>query len=216
MIQSLKLQSRVSALPCLGAKHTTQLGLQQGNVNSLTMSYRWRASHFSELTPHDVYDLMQLRAAVFVLEHECLCQDIDNQDYHAYHLLGTQDGMVLACARLFAPGQRCDEASIDRIATARACRRAGVGKLLMQEAIKATHRLWGPVSLRIATPTYLQGFFESFGFECMEGLSAAHTLHAKPSFAGIERSSYLTHRRRLEIPDLIGVFDNRAITGKLA
>jgi ElaA protein len=102
---------------------------------------------------------------VFVLEQQCLYQDMDNQDHHAHHLLGTQDGILLACARLFAPGQRCEEASIGRVATAMACRRTGAGKRLMEEAIEAVSRLWGPVPIRIGAQKYLQAFYESFGFQ---------------------------------------------------
>jgi ElaA protein len=129
------------------------------------MPFGWRVCHFAELTPHEVYDLMQLRASVFVLEQQCLYQDMDNQDHYAHHLLGTQDGILLACARLFAPGQRCEEASIGRVATAMACRRTGAGKRLMEEAIEAVSRLWGPVPIRIGAQKYLQAFYESFGFQ---------------------------------------------------
>ena len=96
------------------------------------MQLQWRVCHFSELDGHEVYDLMRLRAAVFVLEQQCLYEDMDNQDFHAYHLFGVQDGILFACARLFAPGQRAEEAVIGRVATARACRGTGVGRQLMQ------------------------------------------------------------------------------------
>jgi ElaA protein len=128
------------------------------------MAFHWQVCHFSELTPHDVYDVLQLREAVFVLEQQCLYQDLDNQDFHAHHLLGRVDGILLAYARLFAPGQRCEEASIGRVATAQACRRTGSGRELMREAIDAVSQRWGAVPIRIGAQTYLQAFYESFGF----------------------------------------------------
>jgi ElaA protein len=128
------------------------------------MSFHWHVSHFSELSAHDVYDILQLRSAVFVLEQECLYQDADNHDFATYHLLGRKDGIVLAYARLFAPGQFYEEASIGRVLTAKACRRTGAGRELMGEAIKAVEDLWGPAPIRIGAQAYLQAFYENFGF----------------------------------------------------
>lgn len=128
------------------------------------MSLQWRVNHFAELTPHDVYDLLQLRSAVFVIEQKCFYQDMDNQDFHAHHLLGRQDGILLACARLFAPGQIFEEASIGRVATALACRRTGAGKQLMREAIAGVQGKWGAAPIRIGAQKYLQAFYEGFGF----------------------------------------------------
>ncbi len=128
------------------------------------MPLQWRFCHFSELDGHEVYDLVRLRAAVFVLEQQCLYEDMDNQDFHAHHVLGTQDGILLASARLFAPGQRCEEASIGRVVTARACRRTGAGRQLMQQAIAAVQSKWGAVPIRVGAQTYLQRFYESLGF----------------------------------------------------
>jgi ElaA protein len=129
------------------------------------MSLQWRVCHFAELTPQDVYDLLQLRSAVFVLEQKCLYQDIDNQDGQAHHLLGRQDGVLLACARLFAPGQIYAEASIGRVATALVCRRTGTGKQLMREAIAGVQGKWGMAPIRIGAQKYLQAFYAGFGFK---------------------------------------------------
>jgi ElaA protein len=126
--------------------------------------FSWQTCHFAKLTPHDVYDILQLRSAVFVLEQKCLYQDADNHDFDTHHLLGRKDGIVLAYARLFAPGQHYEEASIGRVVTARACRRTGAGRELMGEAIKAVEHLWGQVPIRIGAQAHLQVFYESFGF----------------------------------------------------
>lgn len=107
---------------------------------------------------------MRLRAAVFVLEQRCLYEDMDNQDHHAHHLLGIKDGILLACARIFAPGQRAEEAVIGRVATAMACRGTGVGRQLMLAAIAAVNKKWGSVPIRVSAQTYLQDFYESLGF----------------------------------------------------
>ena len=128
------------------------------------MQITWRECDFSELSVHELYNALQLRSAVFVLEQQCLYADMDHSDVHARHLLGSVDGIVLAYARLFAPGQKYEQASIGRVVTAEAYRRTGVGRQLMREAIAAVERNWGPVSIRIGAQSYLQKFYESFGF----------------------------------------------------
>jgi ElaA protein len=128
------------------------------------MSISWRDCHFAELSVHELYDVLRLRSAVFVLEQQCLYQDMDNQDHHAHHLLGTQDGILLAYARLFAPGQIGEEASIGRVATAGAARGSGYGRQLLREAIAAVQRRWGVVPIKIGAQKYLLEFYASFGF----------------------------------------------------
>jgi ElaA protein len=66
-----------------------------------------------------------------------------------------------SCARLFAPGQFYEEASIGRVVTAMACRGTGAGRELM---VSAVERLWGAVPIHVGAQTYLQALYESFGF----------------------------------------------------
>jgi ElaA protein len=152
------------------------------------MQLHWRECHFSELSVHELYDVLQLRSAVFVLEQQCLYPDMDNQDFHARHLLGVADGIVLAYARLFAPGKVYTQASIGRVVTAQACRRTGVGRQLLREAIAAVERNWGAVPIRIGAQLYLTGFYESFGFKrdgeeyIEDGIPHVHMLRAPGDF----------------------------------
>ena len=124
----------------------------------------WRECGFSELSVRELYDALRLRSAVFVVEQACAFQDMDNLDLHARHLLGTADGIVLAYARLFGPGVCYPEASIGRVVSAAACRRTGVGKELMRQAISAVESHWGNGPIRIGAQAYLERFYGSFGF----------------------------------------------------
>ncbi|MBY0503501.1 MAG: GNAT family N-acetyltransferase [Bryobacteraceae bacterium] len=119
-------------------------------------------------------------------------EDMDNQDFHAFHLLGTADGIVLACARLFAPGDYYEQAAIGRVVTAAACRGQGVGRELMRQAIAAVERRWGLVPIRIGAQAYLEAFYGSFGFVrdgdnyLEDGIPHLHMLRSAspPSSAG--------------------------------
>ena len=41
---------------------------------------------FSELDTEELYQILRLRSEVFVVEQNCVYQDIDNKDQNAIHL----------------------------------------------------------------------------------------------------------------------------------
>ena len=125
----------------------------------------WRECAFADLSLSDLYALLRLRSVVFVLEQQCLYEDMDGKDPHARHLLGVRDGNLIAYARLFAPGDYFEEAAIGRVVTEPASRGLGVGRQLMEQAICAVERAWGQVPIRIGAQSYLRAFYESFGFQ---------------------------------------------------
>ena len=99
------------------------------------MTLTWTSKQFTSLTIPELYDLLQLRSAVFVVEQACAFQDIDGQDAAAYHLLGYAPGGKLgAYARLFDAGVVYAEVSIGRVVVAQDFRRYGLGKELMRRA----------------------------------------------------------------------------------
>lgn len=134
-------------------------------MNNSTKEIRWVLKPFERLTPTELYELLRLRSQVFVVEQQCIYLDEDNKDQFAFHLMGWQDSLLAACARLFKPGDYFREVSIGRIITAPEIRGTGLGKDLMKESIEIAHRLYGPVPIRIAAQYYLRMFYTSFGFQ---------------------------------------------------
>ncbi|MCB0641197.1 MAG: GNAT family N-acetyltransferase [Phaeodactylibacter sp.] len=121
---------------------------------------------FEELHLRELYDIMILRQRVFVVEQNCPYLDADGLDADSYHLMGIQNGALVAYARLLPKGLSYpDYASIGRVITAPEARRTGMGKLLMDEALQAAHRLFGVGPLKISAQCYLIRFYEVFGFE---------------------------------------------------
>ena len=59
---------------------------------------------FNELSIQELYVILQLRSEVFVVEQDCVYQDLDNKDLDAYHVLGILDKEIVAYARIFKPG----------------------------------------------------------------------------------------------------------------
>jgi len=124
----------------------------------------WRLAFFDELTARELHDLLQLRAAVFVVEQNCVFQDVDGADPACWHLLGTRAGELVAYCRLVPPGVKYAEPSIGRVVTARAERRTGCGRELMREALARADKLWPGKALRIGAQRYLEGFYGGYGF----------------------------------------------------
>jgi ElaA protein len=124
----------------------------------------WAIKPFAQLEPHELYALLRLRSAVFVVEQNCVFLDMDNLDQQAHHCLGWHQGQVAACTRLFAPGVVYAQASIGRVAVAGEVRRLGLGKKLMEVSIQACAQLFGPQPIQIGAQLYLQRFYEGFGF----------------------------------------------------
>lgn len=128
------------------------------------MHIEWILKPFDELTPHEVYAVLQLRNAVFVVEQACVFQDADNKDLGSYHLMGFNGQTLVAYTRLLPPGLGYAEASISRVVTAPAARRHGIGKKLMQQSISELYKHFGVAPVKIGAQSYLKRFYESFGF----------------------------------------------------
>jgi ElaA protein len=129
------------------------------------MQIEWRIKRFDELTPDELYAILQLRIEVFVVEQHCVFQDADNKDQASFHLMGWQDNMLAAYTRLVPPGHVYEQASIGRVVTSPNVRRFGAGKQLMQQSIDAVYQLFGTGPIKIGAQFYLKGFYESFGFQ---------------------------------------------------
>lgn len=129
----------------------------------LELTWRWRP--FELLTSVQVYEMLQLRQDVFLLEQRCFYRDADGLDLRCWHALGTAArGELCACARLLPPGVVGDEPSIGRVVVASAWRSRGVGGALMSEAIAFARARYPGSPLRISAQAHLEGFYARLGF----------------------------------------------------
>ena len=134
------------------------------------MSINWKCKAFDELSVHELYTILRLRTEVFVVEQNCVFQDMDNKDQVSYHVCGWLNNELIAYTRLVPAGVSYREASIGRVITAPSARRTGAGKELMQYSIKKLYELWGQRSIKLGAQLYLKKFYESFGFEQMSDI----------------------------------------------
>ena len=124
----------------------------------------WTLKPFADLTPTELYSILQLRNEVFIVEQNCPYQDLDNKDLKSWHLMGIKDDKLAAYSRLLAPGISYRESSIGRIVSSPAVRKTGIGKKLVEKSIEQIKKLFETDTIRIGAQLYLKTFYESFGF----------------------------------------------------
>lgn len=124
----------------------------------------WILKPFKELTPAELYAIMQLRNTVFVVEQNCVYQDADDKDQSSYHFCGWQGDKLVAYTRILPPGLAYSEPSIGRVVTAPPARKGGLGRELMLRTIDHLYKLYGKAAIRIGAQVYLLNFYSSLGF----------------------------------------------------
>lgn len=117
---------------------------------------------FHELTVDELYELLRVRSEVFVVEQNCVYQDMDGDDQKAIHLWLTVADKVVALARVCPAGTHMEEVSIGRVITTE--RNRGYGKQIMLHAIDAAVEHFNAKRIDIEAQEYARGFYESVGF----------------------------------------------------
>jgi ElaA protein len=128
------------------------------------MNPTWKIKPFEALTSDELYKMLQLRSEVFVVEQNCVYQDIDGKDQKALHLIGDFDGQTVAYARLFKAGDYFENASIGRVITKQIFRDRKWGNQLIENAIEGIKYNFKETKITISAQLYLQKFYENHGF----------------------------------------------------
>ncbi len=122
---------------------------------------------FDELTSAELYEILKLRNAVFIVEQNCAYQDIDGLDETAYHMWLEDENGIAAYVRLFPPGVRFEDSVIGRVIAVR--RRSGVGSQIIRMAQSAVREVFGTDSVTIEAQVYAREFYEKLGFVQQSG-----------------------------------------------
>lgn len=144
----------------------------------------WSCKPFAQLTTDEVYDLLRLRAEIFVVEQDCAYLDPDGMDQAAWHWLYRENGRLLASERCLAPGTAYPhESSIGRVVVDRSGRGRQLGRELLLRGIEFNRARWPECAILIGAQSYLQQFYESLGFVvCSESYMEDGIPHLKMRF----------------------------------
>lgn len=134
-------------------------------------------SSFNELTPHHLYDILKLRQDIFIIEQNCIYDDIDRLDRESGHLLlhSTSESLI-GYLRIVPPQIKFDEYSLGRIAIKSDNRGKGLGKMIVEKGIEKVQAL-GARDIRIEAQAHLIKFYENIGFK---SVSAAYDIDGIP------------------------------------
>jgi ElaA protein len=128
------------------------------------MELDWTYKPFNELTPAELYTIIQLRIEVFSVEQNCVYQDADGKDTGSFHLCGWDGNRLAAYCRLLPAGLSYDHPSIGRVVTSLLYRKGGYGRILMQKAIAQSVKQFNDPIIIISAQLYLKAFYQSLGF----------------------------------------------------
>ncbi|MBS0846836.1 GNAT family N-acetyltransferase [Citrobacter sp. JGM124] len=129
----------------------------------------WHNLHHSELTVTQLYAVLQLRCAVFVVEQNCVYQDVDGEDLQGNnrHILGFHGGELVAYARILHSDNQLEPVVIGRVIVSSQLRGKQVGEQLMQFTLQACQRQWPDKSIYLGAQAHLQCFYQRFGFSAV-------------------------------------------------
>lgn len=130
----------------------------------MTEPIKWKIKRFNELSIEELYSLLQLRSLVFVVEQNCIYQDIDDKDKKALHVLGEFNGKIVAYSRLFNAGDYFENASIGRVVTHPEYREMKFGHDLIKTSILEIEKNFNTKKITISAQLYLKKFYESHNF----------------------------------------------------
>ena len=131
------------------------------------MDIQWTLRVFQELSADQLFEVLQLRVDVFVVEQHCAYRELDEYDRHheTRHLSGRNEaGDLIVYARLLPPGLRYPEVNLGRFVVRADSRKQGIGHQLLQTALEEISRCWPKASVKISAQDYLQKFYGQYGF----------------------------------------------------
>lgn len=120
---------------------------------------------FSELDTEELYRIIELREAVFVVEQQCPYQETDGLDREAVHVRLEEDGRILAYLRVMDRGAESEYVSIGRLLASD--RRKGYGSRVLAEGIRVAKEYFGADKIYLEAQVYAKGLYEKQGFRAV-------------------------------------------------
>ena len=121
-----------------------------------------KTSHFDSLSLNQMYDIMRIRASVFVLEQGVVYVDPDGNDMDSIQIYAAVDGTMVGCLRIY----QLEDAifRIGRVAVLKEFRGLGIGNAMMKEAIQFLRERTNATKVCLDAQLHARGFYEKLGF----------------------------------------------------
>ena len=121
-----------------------------------------KAKYFNELTTTELYEILKSRNEIFVVEQNCIYQDLDDIDYRSLHIFYESSGRIMAYLRAFEKDSATKTIQMGRVLTL--THGTGLGGQLLKEGILQIKEKMNPSSIYIEAQCYATGFYEREGF----------------------------------------------------
>jgi len=120
---------------------------------------------FSELSTEEIYNILKLRSEVFVVEQNCVYQDIDEKDQKATHLFIEKNNEIIAYTRIFKKRDYYEEnPSIGRVVVSKKERGKNLGKEIMLNSIEFIKKELEGRKIELSAQKYLDKFYRGLDF----------------------------------------------------
>lgn len=129
------------------------------------MKINWTKKKWKEVSLKEFYNILRLRSEVFVVEQNCVYQDIDNKDQKAIHLMGYIKKELVAYSRIFNEGDYFKESSFGRAIIKKEKRGLGYGDELVKESKKTIINEFGKKKIKISAQAHLKNFYSKHAFK---------------------------------------------------
>lgn len=128
------------------------------------MKLQFSFKAFAALNPFELYAYLQLRSEVFVVEQNCVYQDLDDKDLHSLHVFVHHHDKLVACARIVPAALAYPEISIGRVIVAEPYRKQQLGHELMRYCIAQIQIHFGQQKIVLSAQAHLQDFYKKHNF----------------------------------------------------
>jgi ElaA protein len=123
------------------------------------VTLEWR--RWADLAAPLLYELLQFRQAIFVVEQASPYADLDGRDARAEHLLLRRGASLIGCLRLIEPDPLV---RIGRVAVAAPERGHGIARAMMEAALFRAGEVYPHRDVGLSAQAYLEPFYQSLGF----------------------------------------------------
>jgi len=132
------------------------------------LKFQFDCKEFNALTNKELYQILQLRQDIFVVEQNCPYLDCDGKDFDSLHLSYFEKGELLAYARLIPQGISYNSySSIGRVVCVKELRGTGLAKALMNKALEVMLDRYGRIPIKISAQVYIKKFYQDLGFKAV-------------------------------------------------
>ena len=120
---------------------------------------------FNELTLEELYEILKLRSEVFVVEQNCIYNDIDGKDLTSSRIMIKEDGKIKAYLRALQPGVSYEDASLGRVLVSPDARGKGYAKTIVTKGVEYILNNFNTTKITIGAQEYLKNFYSEIGFK---------------------------------------------------